>query len=113
MYLTIVATTTENRIAIYQDFQKRGAAEEHLSRVIEKYPDAFVAEQPTQGGFADWRVSGKTVGYDPLPAPPQPSPGAAAVARVQADEALNRIVRAMAGRLGAPVSEILNDIGRD
>lgn len=69
-HLVIVAWDADNRVAKYQDFATRVKAGRHLKKVAERYPDAFVADEPDKSNFADWLVdrATKTLSVDPRPA---------------------------------------------
>lgn len=67
-YLAIVAWTITNRLAKYQDYANEPEAIAHVARVVEKFPGAFVVENPG-GSPTDWLIDpvAKTVSILPLP----------------------------------------------
>ena len=46
MYLVIVDTTSDNKIAKYQKYETRADADAHVARVLPNYPDTFVVDNP-------------------------------------------------------------------
>jgi hypothetical protein len=58
----------DNRVAKYQDFDTEAAAVEHVARVAEVYPQAFVVADPG-GPCRDWRVDpeAQALSLDPPP----------------------------------------------
>ena len=66
MYLVIVDTTSDNKIAKYQKYETRIDADAHMSRVIENYPNAFVIDNPPPYimDYTTVDVVAKTITYD-------------------------------------------------
>ena len=75
MFIAVVDWTVENRIAKYQDLKTEAEALEHVERVKDRYPKAFVAPDPG-GGFASWLVdaAARTLSLSPLPKPVKAPP---------------------------------------
>lgn len=71
-YLAIVAWTTANRVAKFQDYDTGAEATAHVDRVKGDFPDAFVSQHPGSGGVRDWLVDpvAKTLSVDPVIDPP-------------------------------------------
>ena len=46
MYLVVVDTTSDNKIAKYKEYPTRELANSHVERVSGNYPDAFVVDNP-------------------------------------------------------------------
>ena len=71
MYITVVKYGQDNRIDKYQDgFASEQEAIDFKAQLNNStYPDAFVAEHPSQGGVDSWLVDpvGKTISFVPLP----------------------------------------------
>ena len=69
-FVAIVAWTDENRLAKYQDYETEREADEHVARVTDRFPSAFVIPHPG-GGPMEWVIDPvtKTVSVVPLPPP--------------------------------------------
>ena len=65
-YLVVVDTTQENRIAKHQEYATRAEADAHVARVLDKYPNAFVIENPPSymDLYTTVDVVAKTLTYD-------------------------------------------------
>ena len=65
-YLVIVDTTSDNKIAKMQNYDSRSEADAHIARVIEKYPNAFVIDNPPSYNieYTTVDVVAKTITYD-------------------------------------------------
>lgn len=55
MYVAIMRTTPEGRVAKYQPFADLQSAQAHVTRHAERYPDAFVATAP-DAQLHDWKA---------------------------------------------------------
>lgn len=66
-FIAVVAWNGSNRITKFMDFNTQPEAAAHVAAHAGKYPAAFVAARPEQGGYRDWLVDGLagTLGYDP------------------------------------------------
>ena len=65
-YLVIVDTTSDNKIAKMQNYDSRSEADAHVARVIEKYPDSFVVDNPASYAldYTTVDVAAQTITYD-------------------------------------------------
>ena len=65
-YLVVVDTTSDNKIAKMQNYDSRSEADAHVARVIEKYPNAFVIDNPPSYvmDYTTVDVAAKTITYD-------------------------------------------------
>ena len=65
-YLVVVDTTPENRIAKHQEYATRAEADAHVVRVLDKYPNTFVIENPPSyvDLYTTVDVVAKTLTYD-------------------------------------------------
>ena len=65
-YLVIVDTTSDNKIAKMQNYDSRSEADAHIARVIEKYPNAFVIDNPSPYvmDYTTVDVAAQTITYD-------------------------------------------------
>ena len=65
-YLVVVDTTDDNKIAKMQKYDSRSEADAHIARVIEKYPNAFVIDNPPSYNieYTTVDVVAKTITYD-------------------------------------------------
>lgn len=66
MYIAIVDYDLDNRVTKYQDYETQAEADDHVARVLGKFPKAFTAPDPG-GGFSSWLVDpiAKTVSNSP------------------------------------------------
>ena len=66
MYLVIVDTTDDNKIAKHQEYPTREEADAHVTRVLGRYPDAFVIDNPPSYvmDYTTVDVAAKTITYD-------------------------------------------------
>ena len=66
MYLVVVDTTPDNKIAKYQEYETRVDADAHVARVLPNYPSAFVVDNPTPYvvDYTTVDVVAKTLTYD-------------------------------------------------
>ena len=66
MYLVIVDTTLDNKIAKYKEYPTRAEADAHVTRVLSNYPDAFVIDNPAPYAlsYTTVDVSAKKIYYD-------------------------------------------------
>ena len=66
MYLVIVDTTDDNKIAKHQEYPTREEANAHVARVIENYPNTFVIDNPSPYvmDYTTVDVTAKTITYD-------------------------------------------------
>ena len=66
MYLVIVDTTSDNKIAKYQEYETRVDADAHVTRVLPNYPNAFVVDNPSPYvvDYVTVDVVAKTLTYD-------------------------------------------------
>ena len=66
MYLVIVDTTIDNKIAKKQEYTTRAEADAHVARVIGDYPDTFVIDNPIDfdEDHTTVDVAAKTITYD-------------------------------------------------
>ena len=65
-FLVIVDATPDNKIAKLQKYQTRVDADAHISRIAERYPKAFIVENPPAFGmdYATVDMDAKTFVYD-------------------------------------------------
>ena len=65
-YLVIVDTTSDNKIAKYQEYETRVDADAHVTRVLPNYPNAFVVDNPSPYvvDYITVDVVAKTLTYD-------------------------------------------------
>ena len=68
-YLVVVDKTPENKIAKHQTYQTRKEADDHVVRVLDKYPNAFVVDNPPDysainNEYTAVDVVAKTITYD-------------------------------------------------
>ena len=66
MYLVIVDTTDDNKIAKHQEYPTREEADAHIARILGRYPDAFVIDNPPSYvmDYTTVDVAAKTITYD-------------------------------------------------
>ena len=66
MYLVIVDTTPDNKIAKMQNYDSRAEADAHVTRVLPNYPNAFVVDNPSAYvmDYTTVDVAAKTITYD-------------------------------------------------
>ena len=66
MYLVVVDTTPDNKIAKMQNYENRAEADAHVVRVLPNYPDAFVVDNPSPYvmDYTTVDVAAKTITYD-------------------------------------------------
>ena len=66
MYLIIVDITDDNKIAKHQEYPTREEADAHVTRVLGRYPDAFVIDNPPSYvmDYTTVDVAAKTITYD-------------------------------------------------
>ena len=66
MYLVIVDTTPDNKIAKMQNYDSRAEADAHVARVLPSYPNAFVVDNPSAYvmDYTTVDVAAKTLTYD-------------------------------------------------
>ena len=66
MYLAIVNTTPDNKIAKYQEYPTRAEADAHIVRILPNYPDAFVVDNPAPyvTNYTTVDVVAKTLTYN-------------------------------------------------
>ena len=66
MYLVIINTTSDNKIAKFQEYSTRDAADAHVAKVLSNYPDAFVVDNPAPYVLSHTTVdvAAKTITYD-------------------------------------------------
>lgn len=74
-YIAVVKVEA-GRLAKFAAFDDAAAAEAHVARVLDRFPQAYAAPRPA-GGPRDWLCDpvAKTLTYAPQPAPPEPPPG--------------------------------------
>jgi hypothetical protein len=65
-YLVVVDTTSDNKIAKMQNYDSRSEADAHVTKVIGKYPNAFVIDNPPPYvmDYTTVDVVAKTLTYD-------------------------------------------------
>jgi len=65
-FLVIVDATPDNKIAKLQKYETRLDADAHISRIAERYPKAFIVENPPAFGmdYATVDMDAKTFVYD-------------------------------------------------
>jgi len=65
-YLVVVDTTPDNKIAKMQNYDSRSEADAHIARVIEKYPNSFVVDNPASYAldYTTVDVAAQTITYD-------------------------------------------------
>jgi hypothetical protein len=66
MYLVIVDTTPDNKIAKYQEYETRAEANAHVGRVSSAYPNAFVVDNPAlyHKAYTTVDTVAKTITFD-------------------------------------------------
>ena len=66
MYLVVVDTTPDNKIAKMQSYENRSEADAHVARVLPNYPDAFIVDNPPSYvmDYTTVDVAAKTITYD-------------------------------------------------
>ena len=65
-YIAIVNTTPDNKIAKYQEYETKQEADDHILRVKDNFPNAFVVDKPEPYVF-DYmtvNVGAKTITFD-------------------------------------------------
>lgn len=69
-YVAVVWWNAEGRVGKYQEYSLESAARDHVSRISQRYPSAFVAAHPG-GNFASWLVrDGALVNEPAVSVPP-------------------------------------------
>ena len=65
-YLVIVDTTPDNKIAKMQKYSTKAEADTHIARVLPKYPNAFVVDNPAPYvlSYTTVDVTAKTITYN-------------------------------------------------
>ena len=66
MYLVIIDTTPDNKIAKFQEYSTRELANSHVEKVSGNYPNAFVVDNPSPYvmDYTTVDVAAKTITYD-------------------------------------------------
>ena len=65
-YITIVNTTPDNKIAKFQEYETKQEADDHILRVKDSFPNAFVVERPEPYvlDYMAVNVGAKTITFD-------------------------------------------------
>ena len=65
-YIAIVNTTPDNKIAKLQEYETKKEADDHILRVKDSFPNAFVVERPEPYVFEYMTVNvgAKTITFD-------------------------------------------------
>ena len=65
-YIAIVNTTPDNKIAKFQEYETKKEADDHILRVKDSFPNAFVVERPEPYVFEYMTVNvgAKTITFD-------------------------------------------------
>jgi hypothetical protein len=66
MYLVVVDTTPDNKIAKMQSYENRSRRRGNVARVLPNYPDAFIVDNPPSYvmDYTTVDVAAKTITYD-------------------------------------------------
>lgn len=91
MFVAIMDTDANGRVAKYQEFPDLAAAEAHVDKFRDRYPQAFAAPMPAEN-FGDWKVNpaAKRISIEMRP-PEQP----------RAEGGLSAQMKALAARVAA------------
>jgi len=65
-YITIVNTTPDNKIAKFQEYETKQEADDHILRVKDSFPNAFVVDKPEPYvlDYMAVNVGAKTITFD-------------------------------------------------
>lgn len=64
MFQVIMAADDGGRVEKYATFETMAEAEAHIERASERYPNAFIADDPP-GSVFDWQVMGGAITHRP------------------------------------------------